>query len=199
MTAVRPPGYTKAFHSKESHMRTVVAVLILALVVGAGHTQQPPPTPPASPGPPLPVVGPRSSPQPSEPTIEQLLAELDQIQVLKANLEKQKAEVERREREVVEAARKKLAAHAERLNKAGVGTTGVPDRVGRVVFVGKAAKEEEVLKAVGGIKPGVEMRHPDLTAIRQRLKDAGYPDAKVEFQPAMEPGVVDIMVTVDRP
>lgn len=98
-------------------MKTTVAVLVLVVVAaGTVYTQ----SPPAGSQIPLPDVPTFPSPasQPAarkEPTLDQLLDQIEKIR-------EQKAELDRQEQALAAEARKKIVKQTERLNRLGLGT-----------------------------------------------------------------------------
>lgn len=117
-----------------------------------------------------------SAPPPAEKSVEQLLDDLERVQA-------QKTELERMERELKAAVRKRLAKQAERLNKFGVDPHAEPDRAGRIVLQGFAAKEEKKVRDALGVVPGQIIEYPHLDGARARLEKAGFPGAAVEVVP----------------
>ena len=136
-----------------------------------GPTRPPATIPP--PSTPLPVI-------PKEKSVEELLDELERLQA-------QKAELEKKEQELKALVRKKLEKQAERLNKLGVAPQPAkepePDRVGRIVIQGFAAKDEKKVREALGIVPGQILQYPALKEAPRRLEKAGFSGATVEVIP----------------
>jgi hypothetical protein len=99
-------------------MKTLLAVIVLVVVAaGTVYTQAPPPSPDL-PKFPSDIATGQAVPKP-EPTLDQLL---DQIEKIRA----QKAELEKQEQALAAEVRKKMVKQTERLNKLGLGTPVPP-------------------------------------------------------------------------
>ncbi len=115
------------------------------------------------------------APLPPDPSIDQLLDELERVRAEKAALEK-------KARELKAAVQKKLEAQAERLKKLGVnGTPAEPDRVGRIVIEGNdKTPQQDILRALD-LKPGAILAYPEVEAARARLlRDRRFHDVTVD-------------------
>jgi len=123
-------------------MKTFVAVIVLVVVaVGTVYTQAPPPSPDL-PKFPADMAPGEAVPKP-EPTLDQLL---DQIEKIRA----QKAELEKQEQALAAEVRKKMVKQTERLNKLGLGTptpappifnsTSAPDLLAPAPILGSGPK-----------------------------------------------------------
>jgi hypothetical protein len=134
-------------------------------------------------------TAPRAVAPPAEKSLDQLL---DELEALRA----QKAELEKKEAELTKAIRQKAERQADRMNRLGLGAApGLPDRVGRVVLVGGAGKDEKTILDLLGLVPGQALSYPALEVARARLVKAGYRSATVEVRPGEE-GYKDVVVTV---
>lgn len=143
-----------------------------------GNLIPPPNVPPAPPAPSPPPLGPTVSPPPREKTVDELLAELEDVQAQKAALEK-------REQELKTTLRAKLGLQAERLKKLGVTPlVPPPDRVGRIIIEGNAKTPDENVRKLLEFQPGQILVYPGLEAARERLKKYGFIDVSVEVLPS---------------
>lgn len=158
----------------------LLATGMFVVVCGAGARPKPAapfPQPGSSAPTPLPVDGvPNPPARPAEKSVEQLLDDLERAQAQKAGLKK-------KEQELTAAVRKRLAKQAERLNKLGVDPNAEPDRVGRIVIQGFAAKDEKKIRDVLGVFPGQIIDYPTLECARARLEKTGFRGAAVEVVP----------------
>jgi hypothetical protein len=203
-------------------MRTcsLLQVVGLLAVVTAAAAQPPPPVVPGAPrGPQVPPISSTAPPlvptapplvptapsfvpaPPAEPSIEQLLKELEAVQA-------QKAEILKREADLKAAVQKKLEAIQKQADKLGAGKAAPdagglaegqqpPRIVGRVVIEGAANKKvdqmtREVLDKVG-LTPGAVYRRPALDDARELLGKAGFTRANLETV-TTGPGALDIRV-----
>ena len=99
-------------------MKTTVAVLVLVVVAaGTVYTQSPPTTPQIPQTAVVPTFPtPAAQPGPrKEPTLDQLLDQIERIR-------EQKVELDRQEQVLAAEARKKIVKQTERLNRLGLGT-----------------------------------------------------------------------------
>jgi hypothetical protein len=101
-------------------MKTTVAVLVVVVVAaGTVYTQSPPDVIPP-PDVPTTLPGAATKPPPTkEPTLDELLDQIERIR-------EQKAELDRQEKLLAAEARKKIVKQTERLNKLGLGTPVPP-------------------------------------------------------------------------
>jgi hypothetical protein len=186
-------------------MKPVVAVLLLIAAGSLAYTQAPqpgqprPPTVlpsvPVAPGVPTPEALPQVVQRAAEPTVEQMLDQLEKLKAQKAALEKQEAELS-------DAIRKKLEQQGERLKRLGLtpgpAAAAEPDRVGQVMIKGATpADEKKILAAVKEFQPGAVLQYPVVAEAEERLKKAGYPMARVEVRAAeSDSAFKDIVITV---
>ncbi len=182
--------------------RTAVVSAALLTLSGAALSQTQPKPPTTIPSPNVPTA-PAWKPEPPSPpvaprekTVDELLAELEDVQAQKARLDKQEAELKA-------AIRKKLDAQAERLKKLGVAPEpdkvgrvivegsdrggdrvilkpGEPDRVGKIIIEGNTKTPNEKILKLVELQPGQVLQYPALEAARERLKKAGFRDVVVE-------------------
>lgn len=166
------------------------ALLVVSAVAHSQPQPKPPPAtipppnvptaPPAAPAWKLEPLGPTTPPAPREKFVDELLAELEDLQAQKARLEKQETELKA-------AIRKKLDAQAERLKKLGVAPQPAkdkePDRVGRITIEGNTKTPDGKILALVDLHPGQVLPYPELEAARARLTKAGFRDVTVELLP----------------
>ena len=142
-------------------------------------------------------LGPTLPPAPREKSVDDLLAELEDLQAQKAKLEKQEADLKA-------ALRKKLDAQAERLKKVGVAPQPAkdkePDRVGQIIIEGNAKTPQKKILDLVELQPGQVLPYPGLEAARVRLEKAGFRDVTVEVIPnKLDSGFKDVRVKVTEP
>jgi len=130
---------------------------------------------------------------PPEPSVEQLLDELERLQAQKAALEK-------KEQDLKAVLRQKLQKQTERLNKLGVAPIPtVPERVGLIIIEGNTKTPDKRILDKLGMRPGEVLRYPALEEARARLIKAGFRDATVEILPnKSDSQFKDIRVRVDE-
>ncbi len=184
-------------------IRTLLVSAGLLVIVGGAPAQKIVPPPGAVPTPVFPAppadarIPPTAVPVPPVPqvkSVDDLLTELE-------NLRAQKAELEKREQDLNAALRKKLDAQAERLKKLGTAPKSAePDRVGKIVLEGNAAKfEKEILGAIG-MRPGQVFNYPALEEARTKLEKAGWRDVAVEVLPSEPDSIIkDIRIKANAP
>ena len=133
---------------------------------------------------PPPSIGiPRES---AEPSIAQLLDELERLRT-------HKAQIEKKELELKAVLRQKLQKQADRLKQLGVepaspmpgrvGRIHIEDRVGRIHIEGNHKTSDQTfldILAQVEIYPEAVLRYPSLEEARARLIKAGWTDATVE-------------------
>ncbi|MBN9118925.1 MAG: hypothetical protein J0I06_07160 [Planctomycetes bacterium] len=148
-----------------------------------------PPPPVPSPTPPL---GP-TAPAPREKSVDDLLAELEDLQAQKARLEKQEAELKA-------TIRKRLDAQTERLKKLGVTQEAKgPDRVGRIIIEGNTKTPDKKILALLELQPGQILTYLGLEEARARFKKGKF-SATVEVIPnELDSTFKDIRVKVVEP
>jgi len=100
-------------------MKTTLAVLVLVVVAVSTVYTQPPPAIPTPESPAVPAAPTLHASQPKERSVNELLDEIQQIRVRKAELEK-------KEQLLVAEVRKLVAQQADRLNKMGLGVQALP-------------------------------------------------------------------------
>jgi hypothetical protein len=170
----------------------VFALAVLVAAGGVARTQPPIPTPAPSAQTIPPVTPPLPSPSvtvptpPPPPTLDQLLDQLEQVQA-------QKAEMAKREESLRQIIRKKLDGQDQRLKKLGLAPQPAkvkvmePDRVGRIIIEGFAAKDEKKVRELLGLQPGQILAYPSLEEARTKLLKAGFGDVTVEVVPPAGP------------
>jgi|GEM_PF-6375753 len=128
---------------------------------------------------------------PKEPSVDELLNELERLQA-------QKAELEKKEKELKATLRKKLEQQSERLQKLGV-IAKEPDRVGRIIIQGNTKTPDEKILEKLDLRPGQILQYPAIEASRLKLAKLGFRSVTVEVVPSeLDSPFKDIRVTVEE-
>lgn len=139
-----------------------------------------------------------TTPAPREKSVDDLLAELEDLQAQKARIEKQEAELKA-------ALRKKLDTQAERLKKVGVAPGAKEkeqDRVGQILIEGNTKTPDQKILDKLDFRPGQILQYPALEASRAKLEKAGFCEVTVEVIAApnkLDSTFKDVRVKVTEP